>query len=78
MDVLEEVEGRADSWAEGLGGWNARGSAWKGWADVATLPITLGAHSFWGMCNGHLRAAKTPLCFIAKGIGFSSPWCLFH
>lgn len=79
MDVLEEVEGRADSRAEGLGGWNVRGSDWRGWADAATLPLTLVAHQVvWGTCDGHLRAAETPLCFTAKGVRFSSPWCLFH
>lgn len=60
-------------------GWLA--CAWlclEGLGQVQPLCLWPGWHRVvWGTCDGHLRAAKTPLCFIPRG-RFSPPWCLFH
>lgn len=48
MDVLEEVEGRADSRAEGLGGWHVCGSAWRGLGRCSHFASDLGGTELFG------------------------------
>lgn len=48
MDVLEEVEGRVDSRAEGLGGWNVRGSALRGSGRCSHFASDLGGTELFG------------------------------
>lgn len=46
--MLEEVEGRADSRAEGLGGWHECGSAWRGLARYSRFASDLGDAELFG------------------------------
>lgn len=48
MDVLEEVEGRADSRAEDLGGWHECGSAWRGLGRCSCFASDLGDAELFG------------------------------
>lgn len=48
MDVLEEAEGRADSRAEGLGGWHVHGSDWRGLSRCSHFASDLGGAELFG------------------------------